>query len=443
MTPVISSSSTLQLANGEEPCCEEKNGTFSTLCVRDQIQKHDIGCQKFHRARDRHAERKDETSARGPPPKGSVRAEGRESNDGTEGGDLEASGEVKQLSENRCAAPRDPASDEEIRHARDWVVVLSQYKEPCRWRSAWEILVTAGPFVALWALAWMSVDVSWALAASLSVLNALFLVRLFVIQHDCGHASFFKSSTLSNWIGRAIGVVTLTPYDVWRRVHALHHGSTGNLELRGIGDVHTLTVAEFRNLTALGRLCYRLYRHPLVLFGVGPFYLFFVQNRLPVGLMRDGLRYWISAMGTNAAIAAVLSSIGYFGGIDVLALVFIPTMLVAASIGVWMFYVQHQFEETSWDHEADWKLQDAALHGSSHYVLPGILRWFTGNIGVHHVHHLQSRVPFYRLPEILRDHPQLAEAQRLTFRESLRCVGKQLWDEKSRRLISFEAARTA
>lgn len=142
---------------------------------------------------------------------------------------------MKQLSENRCAAPRDPASDEkEIRYARDWVAVLSQYKEPCRWRSAWEILVTAGPFVVLWALAWMSVDVSWALAASLSVLNALFLVRLFVIQHDCGHASFFKSRTLSNWIGRAIGVLTLTPYDVWRRVHALHRGSTAIWSCAGL-----------------------------------------------------------------------------------------------------------------------------------------------------------------------------------------------------------------
>lgn len=295
--------------------------------------------------------------------------------------------------------------------------------------------------MALWGLAWWSVETSYLLAAALAALNAAFLARLFMIQHDCGHASFFRNRTLSDWVGRAIGVLTLTPYDVWRRTHAVHHAAAGNLEKRGMGDVLTLTVAEYRNRSWLGRLLYRLYRHPLVLFGLGPFYIFFLQNRLPVGLMRAGPRYWISAMGTNAAIAAALVTIGYFGGVAVLLAVFFPMTLLAASIGVWMFYVQHQFEETSWDHEPDWQLHDAALHGSSHYVLPGVLRWLTANIGVHHVHHLQSRVPFYRLPEILRDHPELAEAQRLTLRESLDGVRRQLWDEKSRRLVSFAEAR--
>jgi len=331
----------------------------------------------------------------------------------------------------------------ESRDAREWVAVLARYREPSPWRSSWEIAVTAGPFAGLWALAWWSVDFSYALAALLAVLNALFLVRLFMIQHDCGHAAFFQSRTISDWTGRVIGVLTLTPYDVWRRLHAAHHSGTGNLERRGMGDVRTLTVAEYRALPSLGRLRYRIYRHPLALFGVGPFYLFFVQNRLPHGLMRGGARYWVSAMGTNAAIAALLLGIGLFGGIEMIVLVFLPTMLVAASIGVWLFYVQHQFEETSWDHESDWQLQEAALHGSSHYVLPGPLRWLTANIGMHHIHHLQARVPFYRLPEILRDHPQLADAQRLTLRDSLGCVRRHLWDEKTRRLVSFAAARAA
>ncbi len=352
-------------------------------------------------------------------------------------------GTIKQDSECRSSDRSSHAPvTSEIHDAREWVAILSRYREPSQWRSLWELLVTAGPFLALWALAWWSVDVSYALAAALSVLNGAFLARLFMIQHDCGHASFFRNRALSDWIGRAIGVVTLTPYDVWRRTHAQHHASAGNLEKRGMGDVLTLTVSEFHNLPAIGRLRYRLYRHPLVLFGMGPLYLFFVQNRVPFGLMRDGWRYWISAMGTNAALAAGLVGIFYFGGPDVLLFIFLPTTLIAASIGVWLFYVQHQFEETSWDHDADWQLHDAALHGSSHYVLPGVLRWFTANIGMHHVHHLQSRVPFYRLPEILHDHPQLDEAQRLTLRDSLRCVGKQLWDEENRRLISFAAART-
>ncbi|MDF0601913.1 fatty acid desaturase [Psychromarinibacter sp. C21-152] len=338
---------------------------------------------------------------------------------------------------NRASAPAAPTD------ARDWVALLACYREPSRWRSTWEIAVTAVPFIGLWALAWWSVDVSYALAVLIAILNASFLVRLFMIQHDCGHAAFFRSRMLSDWIGRAIGVLTLTPYDVWRRLHAAHHAGTGNLEKRGMGDVLTLTVAEYRALSWRGRLGYRIYRHPAALFGVGPFYLFFLRNRLPHGLMRAGARYWVSAMGTNAAIAALLAGIGYLGCIDVLLFVFLPTMLVAASIGVWLFYVQHQFEETSWDHDPDWQLHEAALHGSSHYVLPGPLRWLTANIGMHHVHHLQSRVPFYRLPEVLRDHPQLADAQRLTLRESLGCVRRHLWDEKNRRLVSFAAARAA
>lgn len=339
-----------------------------------------------------------------------------------------------QVSGDAAPQPRD---------AREWVAILARYREPSHWRSAWELAVTAGAFLGLWALAWWSLEISYLLAAAIALLNAGFLARLFMIQHDCGHASFFRSRAISDWIGRAIGVVTLTPYDVWRRTHAEHHSASGNLEKRGMGDVLTLTVAEFRALSALGRLRYRLYRHPAVLFGLGPFYLFFLQNRLPIGLMRAGGRYWLSAMGTNAALALLLGTLGYFGGLPVLLLVFVPMTLAAASIGVWMFYVQHQFEETSWDRAPDWSLHDAAFHGSSHYVLPGVLRWLTANIGVHHVHHLQSRVPFYRLPEILRDHPELAEAQRLTLRESLTCVGRQLWDEKSRRLVSFAAARAA
>jgi omega-6 fatty acid desaturase (delta-12 desaturase) len=295
--------------------------------------------------------------------------------------------------------------------------------------------------VLLWALAWWSVDVSYALAAALSVLNAGFLARLFMIQHDCGHASFFRSRIVSDWIGRVIGVVTLTPYDVWRRTHAAHHASAGHLGKRGMGDVLTLTVAEYRSRSAFGRLRYRLYRHPLVLLGLGPSYLFFLQNRVPFGLMRAGARYWISAMGTNIAIAAAIAAIGYFGGPAVLLTVFLPMTVIAASIGVWMFYVQHQFEATSWDHEPAWQLHDAALHGSSHYVLPGVLRWLTANIGVHHVHHLQSRVPFYRLPEILRDHPELAESQRLTVRDSVAALRLHLWDEQNRRLVSFAQAR--
>lgn len=324
---------------------------------------------------------------------------------------------------------------------KDWVRILAAYRDPDPLRSTYELLVSVIPFLGLWAVAWWAVSISGWLALTIAVLNAGFLVRLFMIQHDCGHGGYFRSRTLADWAGRAIGVLTLTPYDVWRRTHAIHHSSAGNLDQRGVGDIHTMTVREYRALSPLGRFGYRLYRNPITLFVIGPIYIFLFQNRLPVGLMRGGAQYWVSAMGTNIALAAILTAIIYFGGLKVIALVFLPTVLVAASAGVWLFFVQHQFEETHWEMGDEWQLHDAALHGSSHYVLPPVLRWFTGNIGIHHVHHLYSRIPFYRLPEVLRDHSALATANRLTLRESLSCARLHLWDETGRRLLSFAEAR--
>ncbi|PWE32525.1 fatty acid desaturase [Maritimibacter sp. 55A14] len=326
-------------------------------------------------------------------------------------------------------------------NAKDWVKVLARYREPNHLRSAFELAVSLVPFLILWALAWWSISVSYWLAMGLSVVNGAFLVRIFAIQHDCGHAAFFRNRQVSDWIGRALGVLTLTPYDVWRRAHAQHHSSAGNLDKRGMGDIATLTVEEYRSRSRFGRLKYRLYRHPLTLFVLGPCIQFLFVHRLPMGLMDAGWRYWVSAMGTNACLALGLGLIGYFGGVMPILLVFLPSSLIAASIGVWLFYVQHQFEETEWDHEPDWQLHDAALHGSSHYVLPKVLQWMTANIGVHHVHHLYSRIPFYRLPEVLRDHAVLAEAQRMTLMESFACVKLQLWDEQRRRLLSYAQAR--
>ncbi len=335
------------------------------------------------------------------------------------------------------------AADDTALAARDWIKILAKYRNPNILRSSFELFVSLAPFIALWAFAWWVLQYSYWLALGIAVVNGIFLVRLFLIQHDCGHNSFFTNRHVSDWVGRAIGVLTLTPYDVWRRTHSVHHSASGNLDRRGMGDVHTLTVAEYMALSKFGRLKYRLYRNPLVLFGLGPFYLFFLQNRLPLGLMKSGWKYWTSAMGTNATIALFVGLITWLGGWQVLLLIFIPTTLVGASIGVWLFYVQHQFEHTLWDKEEDWQLHDAALHGSSHYVLPQPLQWLTANIGIHHVHHLYARIPFYRLTEVLRDHPILAEAQRLTIRESLECFKLQLWDETSRRLLSYKQARLA
>ncbi len=327
------------------------------------------------------------------------------------------------------------------RSARDWSRVLAQYRKPHAGRSLFEIAVTLGPFILLWGVAWWALSVSYVLALTIAIMNGTFLVRLFAIQHDCGHAAFFDNRLISDWTGRVLGVLTLTPYDVWKRAHAVHHASHGNLDKRGMGDIHTMTVAEYEAASWRGKLAYRLYRNPVVMFGIGPIYMFYFQHRLPVGMMNSGWRVWTSAMGTNLGIAAVVGLILYFGGLMAFLLIFIPTTLIGAMIGVWLFYVQHQFEDTVWESDTDWQLQDAALKGSSHYDLPTPLRWLTANIGIHHIHHLGSRIPFYRLNEVLRDHPILAGQQRMTLWQSFACVKLNLWDEKRQKLLSYRQAR--
>jgi omega-6 fatty acid desaturase (delta-12 desaturase) len=319
---------------------------------------------------------------------------------------------------------------------------LAKYREPSRARSIFEIVVTAVPLVALWALMWAAVHFGhvW-FCLLLSLPAAGLLVRLFMIQHDCGHGAFFGERAANDWIGRVIGVLTLTPYDYWRRSHAIHHATSGNLDRRGMGDVETWTVREYLSRSWLQRFGYRVYRHPLMMFGVAPTYLFVLQYRLPIGFMRAGWRPWVSTMATNAAIALLIVLLMWAVGIVPFLLVHLPMTLIAASIGVWLFYVQHQFEETAWEEGRKWNLHETALNGSSHYDLPAILRWFSANIGVHHVHHLCSRIPFYRLRQVLRDHPQLGAKGRLTLAQSLGCVRLVLWDEAERRLVSFREVR--
>ncbi|WP_442582694.1 fatty acid desaturase [Mesorhizobium sp. ASY16-5R] len=327
-------------------------------------------------------------------------------------------------------------------HAKAWPKILSAYAKPHRGRSAFELTVTLLPFCGLWALSWAAVHYGWWIGLALTIPAAGFLLRLFMIQHDCGHRSFFAHRHGDDWTGRAIGVLTLTPYDYWRRAHAEHHASAGNLDRRGVGDITTLTIAEYRALSWWGRFGYRLYRNPLIMFGVGPIWLFLLKQRLPVGMMRVGAEPWVSTMATNAAIAVIAGGLIWLIGPWSFLAVHIPIVILAGAAGIWLFYVQHQFEDTHWDHDADWKFQDAALHGSSYYHLPGVLRWLTGNIGVHHVHHLSSRVPYYRLPEVLRDHPELRQIGRITPLHSLQCVKLVLWCETRRKLVSFREARS-
>jgi len=314
---------------------------------------------------------------------------------------------------------------------------LGRYREPDCMRSVSEIVITAGPFALTWVLIWAGLAAGYWISLLLVVPAAGFLVRLFMIQHDCGHGSFFRHRLANDWVGRVIGVLTLTPYDFWRRAHALHHANSGNLDGRGIGDIDTLTVREFLALPKRRQLLYRLYRNPIVMFGVGPAYLFILRHRLPMGLMRSGWQPWLSAMATNVAIAVLVATMIWLVGVGPFLLVQLPITLIAASIGVWLFYVQHQFEDTFWAHDEGWNFHEAGLYGSSYYDLPSVLRWFTANIGIHHVHHLCSRIPYYHLPQVLRDHPQLSAVGRLTLFQSLRCLRKVLWDEDRHKLVSF------
>ena len=323
----------------------------------------------------------------------------------------------------------------------EYARLLVKYRMPSNSRAILELAATVVPLIALWYLMWRFAQVSYVLTLALAFPTGFFLVRLFMIQHDCGHGSFFTNRRANDWLGRVIGVLTLTPYTYWRSTHALHHASSGCLDKRGLGDIDTLTVCEYRRRSWMGKLKYRFYRHPLVLLGIGPIYLFVFQHRLPFGLMKSGVRPWLSTMGTNASIAlCALIAIGALGMAD-FALVYFPTILIAASIGVWLFFVQHQFEFTSWDSNPRWNLLKAAMHGSSYYDLPPVLHWLTANIGIHHVHHLCSRIPFYRLPTVMRDYPELKEVSRLSLLDSFSCVRLTLWDEKSRRMISFCQAK--
>ena len=320
--------------------------------------------------------------------------------------------------------------------------LLSRYRDPILARSVTEIAITFGPLVALWAAMWGLMHYSYWLALLLAVPAAGFLVRMFMIQHDCGHGAFFRTRATNYWVGRVVGVITLTPYDYWKRSHAAHHASAGNLDRRGMGDIDTLTVDEYLKLSWLRRLGYRLYRHPFVMFGLGPTYLFLFQHRAPVGQIKGaGWRPWISTTATTAAAAVVASLLMWLIGPATFVMIHGPIFVLAASIGVWLFYVQHQFEGTRWAREDKWSLPDAALHGSSYYDLPPVLRWFSANIGIHHVHHLASRIPFYRLSEVLRDHPELAAVGRITIWQSFRFVNFALWDENAQKLISFGTLR--
>jgi omega-6 fatty acid desaturase (delta-12 desaturase) len=319
-----------------------------------------------------------------------------------------------------------------------WNRILKPYLGADTRKSITQLLTSVLPFVLLWYLAYRSLEVGYWLTLLLAIPTAGFLIRMFIIQHDCGHGSFFKSRTARDWVGRCIGVVLLTPYDYWKRTHAYHHAHSGDLDFRGFGDVDTFTVGEYLSWPKWQRLRYRLYRHPIVLFGVAPFYQFLIKHRYPADIPRQWKHAWRSVWWTNAAIAAVVVAMWMIVGLGPFLMVQLPVTVIGSTIGVWMFYVQHQYEDTYWHWHEKWDYYDASLYGSSYLVLPKLLQWLTGNIGVHHVHHMSARIPNYKLQQVHDENPEFHVVTRVRFRDTLKLINLALWDEENRKLIRFK-----
>jgi acyl-lipid omega-6 desaturase (Delta-12 desaturase) len=316
-----------------------------------------------------------------------------------------------------------------------WKDIVAKYQKPHLGHSVWQLVNTLVPYAAIWYLMYLSLSVSYWLTLALAVVAAGLLVRLFIIFHDCGHLSFFKSLRANRFWGFITGVLTFTPHDYWWNEHAQHHASAGNLDHRGIGDVWTMTVEEYKKSTPKTRLLYRVFRHPLCLFVVGPVIMFLILRRIPC--FKSGYRKMRSTMLTNAGILAMAVALSSLIGWKAYLLIQLPVIMIAASLGVWLFYVQHQFEGVYWERQDDWDYVTEALQGSSYYKLPAVLQWFTGNIGFHHIHHLSPRIPNYFLARCYHDNPMFQKIKPITLWESFRSLKFRLVDEKNRQLISF------
>ena len=315
--------------------------------------------------------------------------------------------------------------------------ILAKYREPKVSRSLWQLVTAVLPVFVLWYLMWVSLSYSYALTLLLAVPTAGLLLRIFMIQHDCGHGAFFKRTWANNIVGIFLPVFTMVPYHHWRKNHALHHATAGDLDNRGYGDIVTYTVDEYLKLSPGKRFFYRLYRHPLFLFGVAPLFHFVVQQRIPRAFSRSWKREQVSVYVTNLMLLTVALLLCWLVGFRAFFLIHFPVIAMAATAGVWLFYVQHQFDGTYWQHKEEWDYFNAGMLGSSYYKLPKVLQWFTANIGLHHIHHLDSRIPNYRLQECHDENPIFQKAKELTFFESFSCMSLRLWDEKRGSMISF------
>jgi omega-6 fatty acid desaturase (delta-12 desaturase) len=320
-----------------------------------------------------------------------------------------------------------------------WKDIVARYQKSEAWPGVWQMLNTLVPYAALWYLMHLSLRVSWWLTLPLALLAAGFLVRVFIIFHDCGHGSFFASRRANHILGFITGVLTFTPYYHWRWEHALHHASSGDLDRRGTGDVWTLTVEEYLEASRWKRFAYRLARNPVVLFGLAPLFLFLIKMRIPAAKAPRRERH--SVAWTNLAIVGVAAGMSWLFGLGAYALLQLLVVTVAGTAGLWLFYVQHQFEGVYWERGPDWDYATAALKGSSFYKLPKVLQWFSGNIGFHHIHHLSPRIPNYHLEKCHRAEPLFQTVKPVTLCSSLKSLSFRLWDEQRQRLVGYRALR--
>ncbi len=321
-----------------------------------------------------------------------------------------------------------------------WKEIVARYQKPSVGRGVWQIVNTLVPYAALWYLMYVCLSVSYWLVVPLAVLAAGFLVRLFIIHHDCGHGSFLKSCRANDILGFITGVLTFTPYYHWRWEHALHHATSGDLDRRGMGDIWTLTVQEYLESSRWRRFAYRLARNPVVLFVIAPLFMFVIRQRFPKAQASPRERH--SVYWTNLAIFGLAAGLSWIFGFKAYLLIQLMVVGVAGSVGVWLFYVQHQFEGVYWERGEEWDYATAALQGSSFYKLPKVLQWFSGSIGFHHIHHLSPRIPNYHLEKCHNSEPLFQTVKPVTLFSSFKSFTFRLWDEQRRKLVGYRHLRT-
>ncbi|HEU0249967.1 MAG TPA: fatty acid desaturase [Solirubrobacteraceae bacterium] len=320
-----------------------------------------------------------------------------------------------------------------------WRQILAPYMQPSRTRALLDLATSAIPYLAVSVGIYLALSLSVLLALALAIPAAALLVRTFIVFHDCSHGSFLASKRANSWLGIGLGLLLYSPFLRWRHDHAVHHATAGDLDHRGVGDIRTLTVSEYGALPWRSRLAYRLTRNPLVMFGVGPIVAMIVGPRIVARGARPRMRR--SVIATNIALAVIVGGLCLLIGWRDYLLVAGPSALLAGSVGIWLFYIQHQFEDSYWESHSDWNYADAALRGSSYLKLPPVLQFLTGNIGYHHVHHLSARIPNYNLKRAHNENPVFSDVPTLSLWDGLRAVTLKLWDEESKRLVTFAQAR--